>query len=161
MQLQISKELLKKLWQEMKKNLVQQSISYTRFFVTNYNLYFWRIIYLLNHFIPNFMATSASYLGWFSISFDKITLIYTRKVTFWLLFTGFTHEKSPQNNIFSIKKDVISTLNYLALWGKNQIFCNWHFFKKYVSALWIEKLSTPPYVILHVNKGKLYWVFPF
>ena len=153
---------MKTLWQEMKKNLVQQSISYTRFFVTNYNLYFWWMIYLLlNHFIPNFMATSASYLGWFSISFDKITLIYARKVTFWPFFHWFHPWKITTKQHFSIKIDVISTLNYLALWGKNQIFCNWHFFKKYVSALWIEKLSTPPYVILHVNRGKLYWVFPF
>ena len=132
MQLKISKELLKTLWQEMKKNLVQQSISYTRFFVTNYNLYFWRMIYLLlNHFIPNFMATSASYLGWFSISFDKITLIYTRKVTFWLFFTGFTHEKSPQNNIFSIKKDVI--LKYFKLFStlrQKSDFLQWHFLLK-------------------------------
>ena len=32
-----------------------------------------------------------------------------------LFFIGFTHEKSPQNNIFSIKKDVI--LKYFKLFS--------------------------------------------
>ena len=147
----------------MKKNLVQQSISYTRFFVTNYNLYFWRMIYLLlNHFIPNFMATSASYISWLIFNFNWQNYINLYSKSYILAFFHWFHPwKITTKQHFSIKIDVISTLNYLALWGKNQIFCNWHFFKKYVSALWIEKLSTPPYVILHVNRGKLYWVFPF
>ena len=50
------------------------------------------------------MEKWVSYLGYFSISFEKITFyteILTQKVELWIFFTRLTHEKTPQNN-FSV-----------------------------------------------------------
>ena len=55
---------------------------------------------------PNSMEKLLSYLGYFSISFEKITLyteILTRKVELWIFFTRYTREKTPQNQLFLSK----------------------------------------------------------
>ena len=57
------------------------------------------------------------YLGYFSISFDKITFyteILTWKVELWIFSTRFTHEKTPQNYFswqnFSVENNYFCTL---------------------------------------------------
>ena len=78
------------------------------------------------------------YLGYFSISFEKITFyteILSRKVELWIFSTRFTPEKTPQNNFssqnFSVENNYFYLHKYeINFWNQKQAEKEGQFFTK-------------------------------